>query len=273
MSRKLKSPAFQWYPRDYISSTRVTMMSLVEEAIYRKLLDYCWLEGSVSADPQRILRLIGKEADIDSVREVLTMFTKHSDDESRLVHDRLEIEREKQANNSAKRSAAANKRWGNQEKDANAMQMHTTSNAGGVQKQCLTSTITSSSTTTTTPTINNNTPKHPKKEWKPDEIQIRLNKCYKRRNTTKWSDAELKAYKKNDYEEEDVKLMVRYCDPKNGSAYRRKDIKTLLNNWNSEVDRANGWEQEGKPEQQSFVEINASAKKDQFSKGLSNPLY
>jgi uncharacterized protein YdaU (DUF1376 family) len=158
MARKLKSPAFQWYPRDYISSSRVTMMSLLEEAIYRKLMDYCWLDGSISADPERIQRLIGKESTIPAIKEVLKMFHVSEADPDALIHDRLEIEREKQKSNSEKRAAAANKRWDKQKEskaDANAMQMHTTSNAPGMQKECLTTTI--ATTTTTTPTIDKKT--------------------------------------------------------------------------------------------------------------------
>ena len=66
----------------------------------------------------------------------------------------------------------------------------------------------------------------------------RINKIYARRETTKWSDRELKAFKKLTIEEEDMRLIEKYCDPKNGSKYRRKDIQTLLNNWNGELDRA-----------------------------------
>ena len=34
-----KSPAFQWYPRDILTSIRVLEMSLEQECCYRRLLD------------------------------------------------------------------------------------------------------------------------------------------------------------------------------------------------------------------------------------------
>jgi uncharacterized protein YdaU (DUF1376 family) len=55
-----KSPAFQFYPQDYLSSARVAEMSLEEEGAYIRLLCYCWTTGSIPADPERCARLIGK---------------------------------------------------------------------------------------------------------------------------------------------------------------------------------------------------------------------
>lgn len=78
-------------------------------------------------------------------------------------------------------------------------------------------------------------------EKKSDEIQKRINQIYKRRDSTKWSDKELRAFRKLKITEEDLKLIEAYCHPETGSTYRRRDILTLLNNWNGEVDRARAW--------------------------------
>ena len=162
MAKKLKAPSYQWYPRDYIASTRVTMMSLTEEAIYRKLLDFCWLEGSVSSDPNRVIRLIGKGSTVNEVAEAMSMFEPHPEDDSKLIHHRLEMQRKEQKEFSEKMTKAANKRW-NKEKDEKEMPKQCLSNANAMQedmpKQCSTTTTTTTPTptpaTTTTPNKNN----------------------------------------------------------------------------------------------------------------------
>ena len=45
-----KAPAFQWYPKDYLSDLNVVVMTLEEEGAYRRLMDYCWLHGSIPDD-------------------------------------------------------------------------------------------------------------------------------------------------------------------------------------------------------------------------------
>ena len=57
-----KAPAFMFYAGDYLSSSRVTLMSLEEEGAYIRLLAHCWLHGSIPSDPDLIARLIGKGA-------------------------------------------------------------------------------------------------------------------------------------------------------------------------------------------------------------------
>lgn len=89
----MKSPAFQWYPADYLGSQRVQLMTLEEEGAYRRLLDYCWLHGSIPADISLLARLIGKGASTTLATTVSTMFQPKGD---RLVHDRLDSERRKQ---------------------------------------------------------------------------------------------------------------------------------------------------------------------------------
>lgn len=91
----MKSPAFQWYPGDYLGSQRVQLMSLEEEGAYMRLLCYCWLHGSIPAEPEQAARLIGKGASTTLATTVLTMFQPGGS--NRLIHDRLEAERKKQA--------------------------------------------------------------------------------------------------------------------------------------------------------------------------------
>lgn len=107
-----KSPAFQWYPKDILSSARVAEMSLAEEGAYRRLIDFCWLNGSIPADPIRASRVVGKGCTREITEAVLPMFTPAPNDPTRLVHDRLEEERRRQEERSVKCSASANARWG-----------------------------------------------------------------------------------------------------------------------------------------------------------------
>ena len=52
-----KSPAYQWYPKDYLADVHTTLMTLEEEGAYRRLLDHCWLEGSIPNDMQALGRM------------------------------------------------------------------------------------------------------------------------------------------------------------------------------------------------------------------------
>lgn len=91
-----KSPAYQWYPKDILASSRVGEMTAEEECWYRRALDYCWINESIPADAERLARLIGKGATKGGVRVVLQMFVPSASDPARLVSQRQELEREKQ---------------------------------------------------------------------------------------------------------------------------------------------------------------------------------
>jgi hypothetical protein len=92
----MKSPAFQWYPTDYLGSQRVQMMSLEQEGAYCRLIWYCWQHGSIPSGAEDAARLIGKGCSVELANSVLGMF-QPSKEPGRLMHDRLEMEREKQA--------------------------------------------------------------------------------------------------------------------------------------------------------------------------------
>jgi hypothetical protein len=70
----------------------------------------------------------------------------------------------------------------------------------------------------------------------PSPLQSRLNALFKRRDSTKWSSKELKAFKQLEITEEEMQLVEKFhATP---GAYKRQGLQTLLNNWNEEVDRA-----------------------------------
>ena len=104
-----KSPAFQFYPQDYLASARVAEMTLEEEGVYIRLLCYCWSSGSIPADPERCARLAGKGCSVETATVVQRSFNEHPTDTQRLVHDRLEIERENQRIRREQASSAGKK--------------------------------------------------------------------------------------------------------------------------------------------------------------------
>jgi len=113
----MKSPAFQFYPADFLSDENVAMMSLAGRGAYITLLCYCWREGSIPADPGRLSRLLSVDLDtmLGLMDELEPCFSKSIADPSRLVNLRLDKEREKQESNRKEREKAgkkgASKRW------------------------------------------------------------------------------------------------------------------------------------------------------------------
>lgn len=92
------APAFQFYPKDFLSDGNQGEMSLAEVGAYARLLCRCWLEKSIPDDPVRAANLAG--ATPAQMRRmwpaIRRCFRPSTDQEGRLVHPRLEKEREKQ---------------------------------------------------------------------------------------------------------------------------------------------------------------------------------
>ena len=90
------SPAFQFYPKEFLTDGNVAGMSLQERGAYITLLCICWQEGSLPASVDRLANMVGVP---------LKVFTKFwpavsvcfTETEGRLAHGRLDKEREKQA--------------------------------------------------------------------------------------------------------------------------------------------------------------------------------
>lgn len=97
------APAFQFYAAEYLADENVQLMTLDEEGAYIRLLAYCWREGSVPADPILAGRLC-KGASPELMAPVLARFVPV--EAGRLVHPRLERERQKQEAFRAKMSVA-----------------------------------------------------------------------------------------------------------------------------------------------------------------------
>jgi len=101
MSKEI-APAFQFYAAEYLADEKVQLMSLEEEGCYIRLMAYCWREGSIPSDPEMMTRLC---KGITPSSAVQVRFDYPCEDTTRLMHPRLEIERQKIAEyrkNSAK---------------------------------------------------------------------------------------------------------------------------------------------------------------------------
>ena len=63
---KDKSPAFQFYPRDFWDDINVAAMvahGWDVVGMYFRLLSWCWLEGGVPADPEQLRALLHQAPD------------------------------------------------------------------------------------------------------------------------------------------------------------------------------------------------------------------
>lgn len=91
------SPAFQFYPRDFLADQLVACMTLQERGAYITLLCHCWTEGSIPDDVARIGVLLGLpyRAALKLWPALESCFTKI--DGGRLIQKRLEIVRAEQA--------------------------------------------------------------------------------------------------------------------------------------------------------------------------------
>lgn len=104
-----KSPAFQFYPKEFLTDGNVAAMSLQERGAYITLLCICWQEQSLPTDVGRLANIVGLPMKgFQKLWPNLSMcFIEH---DGRLLHPRLDKEREKQTKYSQRQSAAANAR-------------------------------------------------------------------------------------------------------------------------------------------------------------------
>ena len=122
MKPEMKSPAFQFYPNDFLGSAKVATMTLEEVGLYTLLLCYDWNEVGLPESPEVLAKLlrISPRTFKKLWRTVGENFTKRG---NRYYNKRLEAERRKQLERKKKAADAANQRWhpDEPEPDANAL--------------------------------------------------------------------------------------------------------------------------------------------------------
>ena len=109
-----KAPAFQFYPKDWLTDSDVVCMSMAQKGAYITLICYCWKEDKLPNNPDYIRKLLG------NVPKWKTLWNgiKHKFEiqGDYLIHPRLEKERLKQEEHRKKKSIAGKigmeKRWG-----------------------------------------------------------------------------------------------------------------------------------------------------------------
>jgi uncharacterized protein YdaU (DUF1376 family) len=98
MPRLKKSPAFQWYPRDYLADPIVIAMTLEQEGAYRRLMDVCWLERGLPSDLGELWRLAKAPSRDRFTRRIWNVVgRKFYLKKGKFQHKRLDRERAKQA--------------------------------------------------------------------------------------------------------------------------------------------------------------------------------
>jgi uncharacterized protein YdaU (DUF1376 family) len=245
----MNAPAFQFYAGDWLSSQRVALMTLEQEGAYIRLMAFCWKHGSIPAGPETLARLIGKGASTTLASEVAKMFQPSGET---LIHPRLEQAREEQAAWRAKSSEGGKKSAETRRARKAGKGASTTLQPpieGSLQNGSNHSaTLHSSSSPSITPNPQGGfslSPEVPTGEADNSPLMIRIGKFFNRRPNTRWNSDELKALKRlMPIATEDLDLLERWFSqiPEQGEEiYRRKALPALLNNWNAELDMANGY--------------------------------
>lgn len=106
-----KAPAFQFYPKDFLSDSNVVGMSMQERGVYITLICICWQDHSIPADVAQLARQCSTP--LRAFQRIWPAVEKcfRKSGASRLVHPRLERERMKQADYRRRQSDASRKRW------------------------------------------------------------------------------------------------------------------------------------------------------------------
>lgn len=85
-----RPPAFQFYPKDFLSDMNVITMTMEERGYYITLLCMCWIEGCLKGGCQMVEAFVKQRSSIDKICSCF--YVKNGD----LYHKRLDAERQKQ---------------------------------------------------------------------------------------------------------------------------------------------------------------------------------
>lgn len=119
---KSKSPAFQFYPQDFLVGT--AMLSAEETGAYIRLLCYSWTHDGLPNDDIQLQRLAGCDGNaVASIRHKFGIC-----EDGKLRNDRQESVRTKQKEYREAQKSNAEKRWQKSQKTINSMPSHMPSN-------------------------------------------------------------------------------------------------------------------------------------------------
>lgn len=106
----MKRPAFQFYPKDWLSDGEAAAMSNEEKGVYITLLCYDWENDGLENNPDRLLQRLAhfeyidkngqfRQEEYDNCKDVvLSKFIDHPDKNGYITNNRLYNERKKQDN-------------------------------------------------------------------------------------------------------------------------------------------------------------------------------
>lgn len=240
---KRKAPAFLFYADDFLAGT--ADMSAEEVGGYIRLLCHQWTKGSIPNDPERVARMAGLIGS-PCVGYVLAKF--RLCDGHTLKNARLEkVREEHQAFKARQSTAGANgaaKRWGKcpDNGDPNGVAIATPMAAPWPEhSQTIAGPMATRWPEDSSPSPSPKEDTKKEKALNPDleAFRLRVGAMIRRRPTTQWSAKEIKALKEifdfNTPEEDLIALEARY---QSDDKYLRRELMTLLNNWNGEIDKS-----------------------------------
>jgi uncharacterized protein YdaU (DUF1376 family) len=225
-----KAPAFQLYTDDFLAGT--LDMSQAEVGQLIRLLCHQWNRGSIPVETEKQQRLAGGCVSVD----VLAKFDECEDGLLRNI--RLESVRTEKGkflqSQSVKGKLSAEKR----RLDALERQKQVNQNPTAVEPVLQPDDQPEFNSPSPSPSPKEDTKKEKALSPELEAFRLRVGAMVRRRPTTQWSTKEIKALKEifdfNTPEEDLVALEARY---QSNDPYLRRELMTLLNNWNGEVDK------------------------------------
>jgi uncharacterized protein YdaU (DUF1376 family) len=120
-SKSTKAPAFQFFPRDFLSSPKVDRMPMTERGAYITLLCRCWLDNGLPTDLDELAFFCRmKPAQFERMWKNGRIGQCFYELAGKFHNERLDVERKKQAVNRQRQSDNAAMRW---KKSGNATAM------------------------------------------------------------------------------------------------------------------------------------------------------
>ena len=111
-SKSSKSPAFQFYARDFLASSKVEEMSMTERGIYITLLSRCWLDNGLPTEMKALAKYARmKTAQFERMWSNGTLHQCFFERSGKLHNERLDRERKIQAEFRRKQKERAECRW------------------------------------------------------------------------------------------------------------------------------------------------------------------
>jgi uncharacterized protein YdaU (DUF1376 family) len=167
-----RSPAFQFYPGDWLSSSRITLMTPAEEGAYIRLLAYCWdsEDCTLPDDDEQLAKLsrLGEQwlSYAPGANAVRNCFEVHPSKKSRLINKRLFAEWKKllafrRAKSQAGKKGMAN-RWKQKRNDQGVADSSVISELLQADNRAITEPITKHSSSSPSPSSSLSSKKKPK---------------------------------------------------------------------------------------------------------------